>query len=170
MSNSKGPHESPSGQIRKPRHPDEADELELSAGGAVFRRSERGVELVIGYQTDWNTGAATVRLPKGHVEGSETLEQAAVREVREEAGRHARVLEKLDECHYAYENLETGEAISKRVVFFLMEDCGEASDHRDAEMNDIAWLPIAEAIGALTFDNERAIVQLAAARLDATGL
>lgn len=166
MSDSKGP----AGQIRKPRHPDDAPETELSAGGAVFRRSERGIELVIGHQTDWNTGAATVRLPKGHVEGSETLEQTALREVREEAGRHARVLERLDECRYAYENLETGEAISKRVVFFLMEDCGDAPDHRDTEMNDIAWLPIAEAIVALTFDNERAIAQLAAARLDATEL
>lgn len=160
------------GPLRKTRNPADAAETELSAGGAVFRRSGAGFELAVGHQTDWNTGARTLRLPKGHVEGAETLEEAALREVREEAGRHARILSKLDECHYAYENLKTGEAISKRVVFFLMEDVGDASEARDEEMDEVEWMPLAHAIAALTFDNEREIAVLAAARLegDAAGV
>jgi 8-oxo-dGTP pyrophosphatase MutT (NUDIX family) len=160
------PMSEPPAPLRRPRNPEDAAETELSAGGAVFRRSERGIELVLGHQTDWNTGASTMRLPKGHVEAGETLEEAALREVREETGRHARIVEKLDECHYAYENLATGEAISKRVVFFLMEDVGDASEARDDEMNEVEWMSAERAIAALTFDNEREIAKLAAVRLD----
>ena len=151
---------------RGERDPSEATRVERSAGGVVFRRSPRGVEILLGHQVDWNTRARTVRLPKGHIDPGEALEDAALREVREETGRRARIVEPLGESRYAYENLATGEVIGKHVVYFLMEDAGDASAHRDDEMDDVGWHALADAIEALTFENEREAVRAAAARIE----
>ena len=59
---------------------------ETAAGGVLYRRGPTGVEIVVGEQTDRLTGARTHRLPKGKIGRRETLEQAALREVREETG------------------------------------------------------------------------------------
>ena len=56
--------------------------------------------------------------------------------------------------------------IAKRVVFFLMQDSGEGALDRDAEMDAVEWLPIAEAIAGLSFDNERSVAERAAARIN----
>lgn len=153
--------------MQRERRAGERAPLERSAGGVVFRRSAHGVEILLGHQTDWNTRARTVRLPKGHIEPGEALEAAAEREVREETGRHARVLEWLCEAHYAYENLTTGATIAKHVVYYLMEDAGDAADSRDDEMDAVAWHALDDAIALLTFDNEREAVRAAAARVAA---
>ena len=71
---------------------------ELSAGGVVCRRRERGIEVLLGEQRDRNTRQQTTRLPKGHVREGESLEQAAVREVLEETGC---TVESLGELRYS---------------------------------------------------------------------
>ena len=136
-----------------------------SAGGVLYRRQGRKIEVLIGHQRDWNTDQPTVRLPKGHVEPGETLEQTAVREVREETGRLAALGALLDESAYEFTNRETGERVSKRVQYYLLEDRGPAPGDRDDEMLRVEWLPLDAAQRALTFENERAIVRLAARAL-----
>jgi ADP-ribose pyrophosphatase YjhB (NUDIX family) len=59
-----------------------------SAGGVVFDKEGR-VALV---KERKRSGLARWTLPKGRLESGETLEAAAVREVREEAGVRARIL------------------------------------------------------------------------------
>lgn len=54
----------------------------ISAGGAVVRRREREVELLLINDKKYPNWM----LPKGHVEKGETLEEAAIREVGEETG------------------------------------------------------------------------------------
>ena len=56
---------------------------EVSAGGVVVRDGD--VLLIVPTRRAAN-GARVVALPKGHLDGDETEEQAAAREVREEGG------------------------------------------------------------------------------------
>ena len=63
------------------------------------------------------TARACVALPKGHLDGDETDEQAAAREVREEGGVEADLVEPLGDVRYHYRR--DGRLISKRVRFFL---------------------------------------------------
>jgi len=139
--------------------------VQRSAGGVLYRTREGAIEVLVGHQRDWNTHQPTVRLPKGRLEPGETLEQAAVREVREETGRLATLGPALDESTYEFTNLETNERIAKRVHYFLLEDHGAAPEGRDDEMLRVVWLTLADAEGALTFENERRIVRLAARAL-----
>lgn len=138
---------------------------ELSAGGVVYRRAAGRIEVLLGHQTDWNTGEATVRLPKGHLDPGETPEQAALREVREETGRLARLRERLDETHYEFTDRRSGERVAKCVVYYLMEDAGTGPEPRDDEMERIEWVELCDAAERLSFENERAIVRRAAEAL-----
>ena len=57
--------------------------------------------------------------PKGHVDPGETEEIAALREVHEECGLTARIIQKLGVTSYTF--TEQGMEHNKTVVWFLME-------------------------------------------------
>ncbi len=82
-------------------------------------------------------------LPKGHPDAGETLEQAATREVREEAGVVAEPVQPLGEIRYWY--TLSGERVLKTVTFFLFDyRSGSVEDHDD-EVESAAWMPLEEA-------------------------
>src|SRR5271155_655281 len=87
---------------------------EISAGGVVVKGDE---VLVIVPKRRAANGTKVLALPKGHVDGDETPEQAAQREVREEGGVDAELLEDLGEVRYTYKR--GGRLIDKHVRFFL---------------------------------------------------
>lgn len=142
---------------------------ELSAGGVVCRRRERGIEVLLGEQRDRNTRQQTTRLPKGHVREGESLEQAAVREVLEETGCPASIRERLDEVSYRFLEQSDGVEVEKRVVYFLMDGGDEPMQRRDDEMQRVYWCRLAEAAERLSFETERRVVGLVARRLAETG-
>ncbi len=103
------------------------------------------------------SGRRVLGLPKGHPDPGETAEQAARREVREETGVAAELIEPLGEVAYTYER--KGRRIDKRVAFFLFEyRYGDLADH-DHEIEDARWMSLDEAAVQLTYEGERQMVQ-----------
>ncbi len=107
-------------------------------------------------------GRRLVGLPKGHPDGDETPEEAARREVAEETGVQAELIEELGDVTYGYER--RGRRIEKVVRFYLFEyRAGDVADH-DHEIEEARWMPIREALEELSYEGERAIVQRALSR------
>jgi mutator protein MutT len=125
-------------------------EQERSAGGVVVRGEEA---LVIVPTRRGANGQRVLGLPKGHVDPGETPEQAATREVREETGIEAELVEKLGDVRYFYQR--GGRRIFKRVTFYLFAFRSGSTEDHDDEVEEVRWMGLAEAAQALSYDGER---------------
>lgn len=133
---------------------------EFSAGGVVVRG--RDVAVIVPVKRDAG-GSRVLGLPKGHPAGDESAEAAATREVREETGLEAELIEPLGEVRYTYDR--RGRPTAKVVAFFLFRyRSGDLADH-DHEIEEARWLPIEEAAKSLTYDGEREVVSRALSRI-----
>jgi 8-oxo-dGTP pyrophosphatase MutT (NUDIX family) len=135
---------------------------EFSAGGVVVRRNE--VVVIVPVKRDAG-GNKVLGLPKGHADGDETPEQAAAREVREETGIDAELIDELGDVRYSY--VRAGRRREKRVRFYLFEyRAGDVTDH-DHEIENARWIPLEEAARTLTYAGEREMVRRALSRIGA---
>jgi 8-oxo-dGTP pyrophosphatase MutT (NUDIX family) len=135
---------------------------EFSAGGVVVRGGE--VAVIVPVKRDAR-GNKVLGLPKGHPDAGETPEQAAAREVREEAGVSGEIIAPLGEVAYTYER--GGRQIAKRVAYFLFRYTdGDVADH-DHEIEEARWMAIEEAAVGLSYRGERQMVERALSRLAA---
>jgi 8-oxo-dGTP pyrophosphatase MutT (NUDIX family) len=136
---------------------------EFSAGGVVMN-ADREVIVIVPTRRAAD-GSRVLALPKGHPDGRESPLQAALREVREEAGVQAEVVETLGEVRYWYQR--GGRRIAKVVEFFLLRYVsGDVADH-DHEVEQARWVPAAEAAETLTYAGERDMVRRALSRAEA---
>ena len=125
-------------------------ESEFSAGGVVVRDGRCVVIVPTRRAAD---GSKVLALPKGHPDRGESAADAALREVREETGVEATLVEKLGDIRYWY--MRGGRRISKVVTFFLLDYVsGELDDH-DHEVEHAEWMVLEEAARALTYKGER---------------
>jgi len=110
-----------------------------------------------------------LRLPKGHIEAGESPEQAALREVREEAGYvNMEILADLGVQQTQFVRALTGEAVTRDELYFLMRLLDEAQIERDERERQFIplWAPLAEAVARLTYAAEREFVRRALRWLD----
>jgi 8-oxo-dGTP pyrophosphatase MutT (NUDIX family) len=136
---------------------------EVSAGGVVVRPGATGWEVcLIGVRGTWS-------LPKGVVEAGESPEQAALREISEELGipiDRLRLRAPLPASEYAYRH--EGRLVSKRVHHFLVEvPAGTEAVPQAGEVDEVAWVPLAEAPRRVTYRDLHAALSEAARLLDA---
>ena len=138
---------------------------QVSAGGVVFRINKGTAEIVIVRivpEMRW-------QLPKGIIDPGETIEEAALREVREESGIVAELVSPIETIEYWFVADRDGERIKyhKFVQFFLMQyKSGDIADH-DHEVDEARWVEIETALEMLEFKSERDVVTKAAAMSDA---
>jgi 8-oxo-dGTP pyrophosphatase MutT (NUDIX family) len=130
---------------------------QISAGGAAFRQNGGKYEVAIVAVNPSNRW----QLPKGIVDAGESDEQAAAREVREEAGIECEIVEKIETVEYWYYGDQKGERVRfhKLVHFYLMKYIsGDTADH-DHEVSESRWVAPDEAIKMLAFKSEKTVVE-----------
>jgi 8-oxo-dGTP pyrophosphatase MutT (NUDIX family) len=132
-------------------------ELEVSAGGIVFRRLPgEGAKYLLIRDSYKNWG-----FPKGHLEGDESPAEAATRETAEETGLDHLVLHgpiRVIDWHFRFR----GRHIHKYCHFFLFESSeGEVCPQVDEGITACQWQPLNEALETLSYDNARGVLKRA---------
>ncbi len=93
--------------------------------------------------------------PKGHIEAGESQEEAALREVAEETGVKAEIIEKVGQTEYFY--YDGGEKAFKTVVFFLMKFLEQGEATTAFEVSGTVWLLPEDVEEKLTFKDTKAM-------------
>lgn len=132
---------------------------ELAAGAVVVHRGTGDVFL-LHYRDEDRWG-----LPKGHVDPGESLEVAALREVREETGlREVELGPEIAEVSYRFYDADRGVNVHKATVYFLA-----ATDQTDAEpehlFDTVGWVSLPDAMKKVAYETEREVLAGAQARL-----
>jgi 8-oxo-dGTP pyrophosphatase MutT (NUDIX family) len=116
----------------------------IRAAGGVVARGDEVLVVHRAHYDDWS-------LPKGKLEGDESWEAAALREVREETGLQCEIVAPLGSTTY------TPGGVEKEVRWFRMQPTGESGD-RDGEVDELRWLTPAEALELLSYETERELL------------
>jgi len=128
--------------------------VEATSAGAILFRDTRGRReylLLKSRPGDWE-------FPKGGVEGSEELQQTAIREVSEEAGiEEFRLINGFRE-DYDYVFQANGKTIHKTVHLFIAHSF-EASAELSKEHRDLQWRDYEQALNTITQDGPREILE-----------
>jgi len=130
---------------------------EQTAGGVVF---QDGLVLLIKSKS-----RNSISMPKGKVEAGESLEETAIREVREETGYDTKIASKIDDINFDFE--KNGEKISKTVTYFkleLLNDSHPKPNLQKSEDFENIWVTPNEAVSLLTYDDAREVLKKAIAQ------
>jgi 8-oxo-dGTP diphosphatase len=117
-----------------------------AAGGVVHRSRDGVVEVLLVHRPkydDWT-------FPKGKLDAGETFEDAAVREVEEEAGLRGTLGAELPSTHYV-----DSRGRSKVVRWWAMDHAAASGDAAaDNEVDEVVWLPVDDARARLSYDRD----------------
>lgn len=131
--------------------------FEKSCGAIVYRKTQNQVDLLLiknRYGGHWS-------FPKGHVEGTETEMQTALREVKEETGLDISI---QDGFRQAVEYFPKPN-VRKQVVYFLGEAQSVEFKMQEEEISRIIWTDIRKAYHMVTFKNDKNLILVAGKRL-----
>ena len=123
-----------------------------SSAGAVVYRSIKGK---LRYLLIKNKRSSNWGFPKGHLEMGETKYDAAKREVLEETGLHIRI-------QLGYEGISKYKLrnnVDKKVSIFVATTDDMRTIVQEEEIDDFMWLAYDQAIGFLSFENDKKILR-----------
>ena len=151
---------------------------EFSSGGVVFKKTGEGVLWIVAASAPSELYPKVVwRLPKGWIDNEsreipgamasgkvkadeDSLQKAALREVREEGGIEATIIKKIGTHRYFLNTPDKGKVL-KFVTFYLMEYKGDVPEGHDDETSEVLWLPYEEAYKKLSFSGEKEMLKKA---------
>ena len=125
---------------------------EVSCGAVVFTRVGSGLRYVIVRSLEGYYG-----FPKGHVEGTETEEEAAFREILEETGLSVRFVPgfRTTDEHI----IPNKPGVMKRIIYFLGEYEGQEVHFQEEELLEAPLLSYEEAMERFQFESSRRILK-----------
>ena len=124
-----------------------SDEIQ-AAGGMVVDKHGRVAVVHRPNYDDWT-------LPKGKLDPGETFEEAALREVWEETGLRCELVRELPSTEYAVRGRP------KVVRYWLMDVVEDPGFEPNAEVDELRWLPAADAAELLTYDRDKEVLEAA---------
>ena len=136
-------------------------ETPVSAGGVVYQRNDGRLETVLCGRSQpvrWS-------LAKGTPDAGETLEQTALREVREETGLEVEIDGSLGSIEYWFSDRGKDVRYHKTVHFYLMVAVGGSTEQHDPEFDIVQWFNTEEALNTLAYPNEVNVLQRALAMI-----
>jgi len=123
---------------------------QFSAGGVVYKKEANNKTLWLLTQpkdTDrW-------QFPKGWIEKGETAQNAALREIKEEAGIVGEIVERIGSSSWWF--VEDGEKVFKTTTYFLVKAKKDTGQFDQKEIERVIWFPFDEAREKLTFESDK---------------
>jgi len=123
---------------------------ETTSGGIVFRRQPKTGELQLLLIQDAKNRWT---IPKGHVEPGEEPKDTAAREIMEETGlKDMKVMNWLGKVNFRYRRGHT--LVLMTMHIYLVQALGDTDKVKPEDwMNDIKWLPAADAIDKIAYED-----------------
>ena len=131
----------------------------VSSGGVVYRQHNGSLETVLCGRSEpvrWS-------LAKGTPDPGETLEETALREVREETGLEVQLDSSLGSIEYWFSDRGSEVRYHKTVHFYLMVPVGGDTAQHDPEFDVVRWFPVDEALETMAYNNEADVLRRALA-------
>ncbi|MGH9760350.1 MAG: NUDIX hydrolase, partial [Blastocatellia bacterium] len=133
------------------------DDTIIAAGGLItdppVGEGGRPVRVLLVHRPKYDDWA----FPKGKADPGESIEQTALREVREETGLSCEILSKFTESHYLYTDVK-GQVRPKIVHYFLMRPVAGELGVDGREIDLVQWFDLDSARTRLNYEVDRQIL------------
>ncbi len=123
---------------------------EVSCGAVTF--DEDGKVLIIKHLK------GHIDIPKGHIEGNETKEETAIREVKEETNIDIEIDNSIKPTMITY---SPKDGVIKDVYFFVAKALTHDTKPQEEEVSHAYFVDPKEALNLLTFDNAKDVLKYA---------
>jgi 8-oxo-dGTP pyrophosphatase MutT (NUDIX family) len=129
----------------------------FSAGGLVLRGQTPSCEILLVGREQHHRNGRLWALPKGTPLPGESPQQTALREVREETGIEVAITGYAGVITYSF--MEQGVRYRKRVAYYTMIAIGGDPSLHDHEYDYVSWFEAQQALRAMRYPNEIALVR-----------